>query len=329
MSMPTSLSDAARDAKVQIGVAAALLLLYVLTKQPIFGILTAIAIVALVIFEVYEGIKANGFRHELWETGITVGIAVLAWFALSFVLSTPTPISAVVSCSMVPELYRGDMILVQGGAAHSANLISVSPGDSQYLFSNPTVSFNGKSMTVNSSMYGYCYESGDVATCSLFNNNPSAFVEQRGPFTFTYGKCLRQSLSGNSIMVQEPCVMGLSYKNQSVDVQGDRSSDTVLYAPKPTDLFALSGDIVHRAVVEIKDGSSAYFLTKGDNNNVFDIQFHSLAYERFNTPVSPEQLKGKVLFHVPWLGYYKLFLVGFVTEDAVCGTKLSSYSFVE
>jgi hypothetical protein len=329
MSMPASLSDAARDARVQVAVAAALLVLYVATKQPIFGILTAVAIVALVIFEVYEGIKANGWRHELWETGITVGVAVLAWFALSFVLSTSTPISAVVSCSMVPELYRGDMILVEGGAAHSGNSISVSPGDSQYLFSNPTVSFSGRNMTVNSSMYGYCYESGDAATCALFRSNPSLFVEQRGPFTFTYGKCLRQSLSGSDIMVQEPCVTMLSYKSQSVDVQGDRSSDTVLYAPKPTDLFALSGDIVHRAVAEINDGNSTYFLTKGDNNNVFDIQFHSAAYEKSNTPVSREQLKGKVLFHVPWLGYYKLFLVGYVVEDAVCGTKLSAYSFVK
>jgi len=307
----------------QVGVAVALLLLYVITKSPFFGLLTALAIVAMVLLELSEGIRNNGWKSELWDIAVTVIAALAAWFALQALLSTSTPISAVVSCSMVPELNRGDMIIVKGETNYAGNEITASQADAQALFRNPLVTFNEKTMEVNGSMFSYCQNVNDTQTCSLFYNNPEMFYERRGPFVFTYGKCYRVGTSDANILMQEPCVTSVSYGTQTVNVQSDRSSDTVVYAPKKNDLFSLYGDIVHRSVVKVIAGNVTYILTKGDNNNIFDIQFYSDAISgMYNTPTSPDQVRGRVLFRIPYIGYYKLFLVGYVTEDAVCGTKL-------
>jgi signal peptidase I len=311
-----------QNSYVQAGVAIALLLFYVMTKSAVFGLLTIVAIVGMVLLELSEGVKKNGWKAELWDIGITVAAALVAWFALQFVLSTSTPISAVVSCSMVPDLSRGDMIIVKGGGNYSGNGIFASDADAQALFGNPIVNFNGSAMEVNGSMFSYCQNADDNATCRLFYQSPELFSESRGLFNFTYSKCYRVGTSDKSIIFQEPCITSVSYKNQSVDVQADRSSDTIVYAPKKTDLFSLYGDIVHRAVVKVVTENGTYMLTKGDNNNVFDIQFYLDEIGMRNTPVNPEQVKGKILFRIPYLGYYKLFLSFYLEEESVCGTKL-------
>ena len=173
----------------QVGVAVALLFLYIITKSPFFGLLTAVAIVLMVLLELYEGIRKNGWKSELWDIAVTVAVALAAWFALQFFLSTSTPISAVVSCSMVPELNRGDMIIVKGEGNYSGNEIIADQADAQALFRNPTVAFNDKTMEVNGSMFSYCQNVNDTSTCSLFYSDPGIFYERRGPFVFSYGKC--------------------------------------------------------------------------------------------------------------------------------------------
>ncbi len=41
--------------------------------------------------------------------------ALLFWFALSFILNTAKPLNVVTSCSMLPDIQRGDLVIVQGG----------------------------------------------------------------------------------------------------------------------------------------------------------------------------------------------------------------------
>jgi hypothetical protein len=306
----------------QVGLAAFLLLLYLLTKSAIFGFLTAVAIVLMVLVELSEGIRKNGWKAELKDIAATVVVAIVAWFALQFALSTPTPISAVVSCSMVPDLSRGDMIIVKGEQSYTGNKIAASYSGAQALFRNPTVYFGNETMEVNGSIYSHCMNADDNETCNLFYSNPALFSERRGEFIFNYGRCYRASTSSSDVLSAEPCVVSLSYRNQTVNVQADRSSDTIIYAPKKTDLFSLYGDIVHRAVVKINAGNETYILTKGDNNNVFDIQFYLDSIGMFNSPVSPNQAKGRIVFKIPYLGYYKLFISMYLEEDSICGTKL-------
>jgi signal peptidase I len=306
----------------QVGVAAFLLLLYLLTKSAVFGFLTAVAIVLMVLVELSEGVKKNGWRAELKDIAITVAVALVAWFALQFALSTPTPISAVVSCSMVPDLSRGDMIIVKGEQSYAGNQISASYVDAKALFGNPTAYFGNRTMEVNGSVYSHCMNADGNETCELFRSSPALFSERRGNFIFNYGRCYRASTSSSDVLSAEPCIVSVSYKNQTVNVQADRSSDTIIYAPKRTDLFSLYGDIVHRAVVKVDAGNETYILTKGDNNNVFDIQFYINSIGMHNTPVSPDQVKGKIVLRIPYLGYYKLFISMYLEEDSICGTKL-------
>ena len=103
-----------KNSYAQIGILALFLILYILTKNSIFGILFAVALVATVALEVWMGTKSHGWKHELKDTAICLGGIVLLWFALTIVLNSPVPINAVVSCSMLPNVERGDLILVQG-----------------------------------------------------------------------------------------------------------------------------------------------------------------------------------------------------------------------
>lgn len=58
--------------------------------------------------------------------------------------------------------------------------------------------------------------------------------------------------------------------------------------------FKYEGNIVtHRVINKTEDG----FMTKGDNNNIEDTEV-----------VSSDELIGRVLFHIPLLGYVTVFL---------------------
>ncbi|MCX6773733.1 MAG: hypothetical protein NTY68_01915 [Candidatus Micrarchaeota archaeon] len=310
------------SAYFQILIILFLLFLYILTKLPLFGLAAALFLIAMVILEFYEGIMKNGWKSELVETGKTIAIAIVLWIALTFVLSTSSPISAVVSCSMVPDLSRGDMIIVKGENSYASNAINATEADALALFSNPTVYFGNRSMKVDGSIYNYCYSSGDREICSMFFKNPELFVEKRGSFTFTYSQCIREDAATSSIVDTEPCITDVSYNSKSIDVQHDRTSNVIIYNPNPSDLFGKYGDIVHRNVIQVKTESNTYYLTKGDNNNVFDIQFYSEQYSMGNTPFLKDQIKGKVISKIPYLGYYKLFISFYLNEDKICGTKL-------
>jgi hypothetical protein len=307
---------------VQLFIILFLLFLYVITKLPLFGLIAALVLFLMVILEFYEGIRKNGWKKEAIETLKTIAIAVILWIALTLVLSTSSPISAVVSCSMVPDIARGDMILVKGESSYSSNMINATESDISALFSNPTVFFNNRTIAVNGSIYNHCYSSNDKETCNLFFSNPEIFIEKRGNFTFRYSQCIRADAGTNDILLTEPCITEVSYNNVSIDVQHDRSSDIIIYNPKPSDLFGRYGDIVHRDVIKIITENSTYLLTKGDNNNVFDIQFYSDSLGLGNSPVLKDQVKGKIIARIPYLGYYKLFISFYLDEDRICGTKL-------
>lgn len=70
-----------------------------------------------------------------------------------------------------------------------------------------------------------------------------------------------------------------------------------------------AGNVTHRVV---KDQNEVY-LTKGDANSTCD-----------SLPVKKEQIKGKVLFHIPGLGYVVLF---FRTSKGICLLTLFSFLF--
>ncbi|RME79407.1 MAG: hypothetical protein D6769_02515, partial [Methanobacteriota archaeon] len=243
---------------------------------------------------------------------ITVISIVALFYGLSFVLNTQTPISAVVSCSMVPNVNRGDLIVVQGSQDYVAPLSA--SGDVVPLFRPETeILFKGKPAgKMNGSLFSYCYGRIDPL-CIQFRDNPSAFAERRGMFTFNYGECWRSS-------GKEACVVSISAGNQSYDLRQGNAGDVIVYRPEEGTLFSTLGDTIHRAIVKVVDGNNTYYLTKGDNNNVFDVQFYKGLY---NTPPEKAQVLGKVILKVPFLGYYKIFITPYLSEGELCSKPLS------
>lgn len=52
--------------------------------------------------------------EEVWDLILNLGLAFIIYASLGYALSTPVPLTAVVSDSMEPNLYKGDMLLVYG-----------------------------------------------------------------------------------------------------------------------------------------------------------------------------------------------------------------------
>jgi hypothetical protein len=92
----------------------------------------------------------------------------------------------------------------------------------------------------------------------------------------------------------------------------------VVYATIPQDYFYQLGDgyIVHRAYAVINASGNYYVLTKGDNNPGLDLQYG-------NYPAKLNQIQGKVLYSIPYLGYLKLVLSNSFSEPSGCNSTLS------
>lgn len=307
----------------QVSILIVTLVLYLLTKSAFFGILVALEFIFFVALEVREGVRSHGVRYEIFDTLRSLGIAVLIWLAVSVILRTSVPVSAVVSCSMLPNLQRGDLTIIHGTAAAElrAPEISVSTADMAKIYSPEAEVYSPYgNLAVNGSMFSYCQHFQFVdPLCANFFSSPSDFVEKRGPLTFRYSQCQRRVLGSNRLVL-EPCVTSIEYSGKSYGASF--ANDVIVYQPNQGDLFSYTGDIIHRVYLRISSEGRNYVLTKGDNNNIFDVQFYDYNNRLANTPVQEKNIRGANLFAVPYVGYFKLFISGFVSEPPYCNTNL-------
>lgn len=311
------------ESAAQISILVITLILYLLTKNAVFGVLVAIEFVAFVAIEVVHGVRDHGVKHEALDTLKSLAIAVLIWLSISVILRTTVPVSAVVSCSMLPNLQRGDLTIIHGSTAAELRAPEIEMGAGDFsAIRNPetTVLSPYGNFTINGSMFSYCqrYMLVDQA-CKLFADGPENFREQKGPLIFSYSKCERKTLGSNS-KEQTPCITSVSYSGK--EYRANLSNDIIVYQPGNGDLFSYTGDIIHRVLLKIKAGNQTYVLTKGDNNNVFDIQFYDYERKLANTPVQEKNIKGAHMFAIPYVGYFKLFISGFVEEPVYCNSNL-------
>jgi len=152
--------------------------------------------------EVKQNTKKHGWKHEVVDTIVALLVALGIWFGAIFLLNTSSPISGVVSCSMLPNLYRGDFVVVQG-ADPLAYHINMSKNDFQSFENDYSLVFQSNiSYTVPGSLYSYCLFHPDENLCRGFASNPRGFTELRGPLTYKYDMCtittkdgLRQELA--------------------------------------------------------------------------------------------------------------------------------------
>ncbi|MEK6981408.1 MAG: hypothetical protein AABX38_00630 [Candidatus Micrarchaeota archaeon] len=303
---------------VQLFILFLTLLAYVLTQNLIFGILVAFEFVVFLGFEFSEGTKQHGLKHEIIDTVIALVFALSLWLGLSLALNTSSPLSAVVSCSMLPNLDRGDMVLIQGATINSFEQ-NISKSEIASLTSENVVAYyanNLSSFAVKGSIYAYCSFNVNPV-CLDFIKSPQNFYEMHGDLRFNYKICEVNTASG---VQKQPCVSSASYKGTQINF--DNSRDIIVFQPAKEDIYARSGDIIHRAQIKLNENGKYYYLTKGDNNPVFDIQVYDYLNGAGNLPVEQSRVKGKTLIRVPYLGYFKLFLSGFFNSPAQCKTQL-------
>ena len=284
---------------------------------PILGILIVIEFFVFVGMEVKSGAKKHGWTHEIVDTVIALAIAFGIWYGLAFVLNSPTPISGVVSCSMLPNLQRGDFVIVQGADVNAYEINMTKSELDSISELKSTIYYPEGPIEINGSIFSKCVYNSNNDLCRFFISNPDKLYEQKGPFTYNYQKCTLAFSNGSTYY--QPCLKSVVFKGK--EYLTDFSHDIIVYQPTPSDYFAQVGDIVHRAFFKINVDDEVYYLARGDNNPVLDLQIYSQTNQG-NSPVPADHLRGKVIFRIPYLGYFKLFISGFFNEDPQCKTQL-------
>ncbi len=94
----------------------AALILYVLTQNALFGLVVFVTLLYLLLADIIpRSFDQKTIKSTCIELSYALGKALLVWFAVILLLQTNYPLDVVTSCSMVPALERGDMIVLQGG----------------------------------------------------------------------------------------------------------------------------------------------------------------------------------------------------------------------
>jgi hypothetical protein len=320
MNLPQQLKETKVQAAV-IGATFALFLMATFLGIPLLPILLGLAIAAEIFafvgFEVKSGVKKHGWKNEIIDTAIALAVAVVLWYGAGFLLNTDSPVSGVVSCSMLPNLQRGDFVFVQGADVKAYD-IEMSKSQLESLSGPATVTFGNESKTISGSIFPYCVSGMGSSMCYEFLKNPSSFVEKKGAFTYRYDRCPIAFKNGTK--AYQPCVKSVEF--EGTEYLTNFSNDVIIFQPPSSDFYSIIGDIVHRAFFRINVDGEYYYLTRGDNNPFLDIQAYDYRNGMTNHPVPEKYLRGKVIGRIPLLGYFKLFISGFFAADPQCDTQL-------
>jgi len=307
-----------RSPLLYLGIIAAFIL-YLFLKIPAFGAIAALGIAAFVLSELVIGIFIEGPKRGVRDVIASFFLVLTLWYGAALILGVPVPMNSIISCSMLPQFERGDFAVLQGGPVNAPS-ISMSRAEFDSITTDATVTYGNDTMKVKGSMFSYCAQKGG-AICDLFFLMPQEFSETKGPLKFQYGTCPRYCpATGEN--TSEAYLAYVEYKGQRF--YENLSNDAVVYAPESTDLNSGIADIIHRAYLRIDVEGRNYYLIKGDNNPISDLQSYDYALEQGNYPVSEQQLRGKVIFRIPLLGYAKLIIYGMREEPEGCDTYFAN-----
>lgn len=255
---------------------------FLLTRHIFFAVTTGIFLVGVFVVDVLAGVQRHGLSKEVVEIGIAVIIALIVWNGLSYALGTSSPVSAIISCSMLPSYERGDMILLQGVPIEEIKA--------------PTATMTEEEWSP--------IESSTHIPCGVF-----------GSVEYICSDCQRKTTTGEDAGTAR-CATSVIVNNQYV--AENLNNDVIVYEAPPNK-FGLQGDIIHRVFAKIKltDSGRTLFLMKGDNNDYFDaVNF---------LVIDQDNVKGRVLTRIPYLGFLKLFISGSFTDPAGCDTVLQHF----
>jgi len=297
-----------------------LLALYVLTKNPLVAVLTALDLVTLFLAESVHSASHGGWKNELKELGLTLILAAAIWFGGGFLLQTSAPLDSVVSCSMVPNLERGDMVVLHGGVPNAPEVAV------------PRAAFEQNDWPRQALVCALCADTR--VPCVAANGTLSAIRDKNGILIpvapteanqsgnlikFGCGTCTRAFSNGSTSSV--PCTTSIAIDGTNVTVappaagNGVGAREEIVYTTAPGDVF--SGEIIHRVVARLNVEGSYYYLTKGDNNEALDLQWG-------NSIIPQKRVVGHVLARLPYVGYLKLFLFGYFSPIGNCDSTLAA-----
>lgn len=275
----------------------------------VFGAFLFFAIIILLVIETINGIREEGYLKNIIEVAIAIIVVVIFWFSLKALLHTNYPLDVVPSCSMLPSLKRGDLVVLQGIRNISrikAPMVSVTSNEYQNMISNISkealscVAYNISNGRVQISQFlkpGY--------SIGLYSS--SAFGGGIVPQDAQDNNLIKYTCGTANLLLQNGSIQEEAYTTSitisGTVVTGDKNNSIVVYQTIPQDIFYKQGDsyIVHRVYAIINVSGSYYILTKGDNNPGLDIQFN-------NYPANLSLVQGKVIVSIPYLGYLKLIL---------------------
>ncbi len=287
------------------------------------SVLFALCALALLAYLLYVEFKATQNWKEL---AMSVAVALGAWILLSLLLNTTSPINIITSCSMLPGFERGDLIILQGASAIDAPVASV-----PYALGNAT--YEPAEITSGGMSIGHIYQ---------------PVVKGAAVFQPEFGTCQRKPLDASKPSQDQVCLKDIQVSGNSNGsaqrISIMKSPDVVVYGSQTP-----AGLIIHRAFGILNGTDGDYILTKGDNNNILDVQsgFHLIPHQTagrvlLNLPflgvlslnnqdghfqwLSENQIpvKGKVLLRVPYIGYIKLLLFLQIQAPAGCDSTLGA-----
>ncbi len=265
---------------------------YALSQNAFFAVGVFIFLIALFAVDFAQAkSERHGWKQTVYELITALGLAVAAWVLLSFTLQTSTPLNVVTSCSMLPALERGDLIILQGGAIRAPEV------------NVPFALGNAKSVekTLESPLLGKNY----ILVYTTSANGTDVV-------NYSFVDCLEKSLDG-SVLGRDACTVAATAGGREIRLNS--SNDVIVYDAVPVKY----GLIIHRAFARLNATDGVFYLTKGDNNLFAD--------QQFGISLVPEsRVRGKVLFRIPLVGYLKLFLFLQFDEPPGCRQVLQKTS---
>ena len=299
---------------------AVLFILYLLYQRIaflslVFGVAIFFLLVVIIALEFVSGAKDEGYTKMLIEIFAAIAIVAAIWLLLSAYMHTPYPIDVVPSCSMLPYLHRGDLIFVHG----IENISQIRAPILNITTAQASIITNSNSESLE--CVAYHYSSGSLAisqiikpgySIGLYSSSDSQLVQyNQQDQPVRYGCGARAVKYGNGTISNEAYLTSITVNN--ITVSGDRNNSIIVYKTVPGDLFYNEGNsyIVHRVYAILNASGQYYMLTKGDNNPGLDMQY-------FNHPAPIDNVIGKVVGAVPYIGYIKLILSGNIAQPQGC-----------
>ncbi len=310
--------------------------LYIITGISLLGAVAFVLVVVILAVEFGSSIKSAGVKKTLLDVGISVAAAVLLFLVLpSILLHTSSPVDVVVSCSMLPTLHRGDIVILHGVGSmqaflskHKIPVINVSSAAFNSMLKNMQSEFLEPYAYANHNASEIVPYAESLSGYGLgYYSVPCLYMYSRAGEPDNYYRCIvPESAQQNNLITysysigkeQIPGSIVEAVYTSSINISGiaiteNYSNPIIVYRAAPNDYF--SGDIIHRLYAAINVNGAYYLLTKGDNNPLLDI-------EAMNYPVSQNAVVGYVVSDIPVLGYPSLIVRGQIGSVSGCNQTL-------